>query len=87
MGKVKNKYSLVALSSIFALSMFGCIKTGSELEMGRYIEEFYDAPEGIYDVRDLRVFTDGTVGMLAYGKMKLSFIFQKMNVKVGIGKI
>ena len=81
MGKVKNKYSLVALSSIFALSMFGCIKTGSELEMGRYIEEFYDAPEGIYDVRDLRVFTDGTVGMLAYGKNEIEFYISEDECK------
>ena len=68
MGKVNNKYGLVALSSIFALSMFGCTKVGSAAEMGRYVEEFYDAPEGIYDVRDLRVLSDGTIGMLAYGE-------------------
>ena len=27
MGKVNSKYALIALSSIFALSMFGCTKT------------------------------------------------------------
>lgn len=71
MGKVNNKYGLVALSSVFALSMFGCTKVGSAAEMGRYIEEFYDAPEGIYDVRDLRVLSDGTIGMLAYGEKEI----------------
>ena len=38
MGKVNNKYGLVALSSVFALSMFGCTIVGSAAEMGRYIE-------------------------------------------------
>ena len=71
MGNVNNKYGLVALCSVFALSMFGCTKVGSAAEMGRYIEEFYDAPEGIYDVRDLRVLSDGTIGMLAYGEKEI----------------
>ena len=71
MGKVNSKYALIALSSIFALSMFGCTKTSDTSEMGRYIEEFYDAPEGIYDVRDLRVLADGTIGMLAYGENEI----------------
>lgn len=81
MGKVNNKYGLVALSSIFALSMFGCAKTSSASEMGRYIEEFYDAPEGIYDVRDLKVLTDGTIAMLAYGENEIELYISEDECK------
>ena len=49
--------------------------------MGRYIEEFYDAPEGIYDVRDLRVLEDGTIGMLAYGENEIEFYISEDECK------
>ena len=81
MGKVNSKYALIALSSIFALSMFGCTKTSDTSEMGRYIEEFYDAPEGIYDVRDLRVLADGTIGMLAYGENEIELYISEDECK------
>lgn len=77
MSKIRNKYSAIALGGIFALSMISCSKEQKSVEMGRYIEEYYNLPEGVNDVRDMRVLEDGSIGMLVYGVEEFELYISK----------
>lgn len=63
-----NKKAIsIATCLAVSLSGIGCSK-GNNSEMGRYLEELYTIPEGIYYVRNLEVLDDGNIAMVASGE-------------------
>lgn len=67
MGTNFKKIISMLLSLTFVLSIAGCSNGNGKSSMGRYVEEKYESPEGVY-VQSLNSLQDNKIGMVGYSE-------------------
>lgn len=67
MGRNLRRVLSLLLSMTFILSVVGCSKGKAETSMGRYVEEKYESPAGVY-VQGLSLLEDNKIGMIGYSQ-------------------
>ena len=65
MGKNLKRILSMLLTPILALGIVGCSKGGGKSSMGRYVEERYNAPEGV-EIQTVSLLENDKMGMIGY---------------------
>lgn len=65
MGTNFKRMLSILLTLTLALGIVGCSKGGGKSSMGRYVEERYEAPEGV-EVQTLSLLENDKIGMIGY---------------------
>ena len=65
MGRNLKRMLSMLLTLTLALGIVGCSKGGGKSSMGRYVEERYNAPEGV-EIQTVSLLENNKMGMIGY---------------------